>query len=213
MTEYHKIHTIFKRDMSSKKKSLLVGQWAMPEFEYLANNEWVFTEKVDGTNIRIMLKDGKISFGGRTDEAQLPMQLVQVLNSKFLPLEAELRDRFTKDGRTADVCFYGEGYGAKIQKIGGNYRSDQNFVLFDIRIGDWWLERGAVENIALDFGIDVVPIIGTGNLHDAIALVQNNLKSTWGDFEAEGIVARPKVELRARSGPRIITKIKGRDFK
>lgn len=27
-----------------------------------------------------------------------------------------------------DACLYGEGYGAKIQKGGGNYRADQDFV-------------------------------------------------------------------------------------
>ena len=38
------------------------------------------------------------------------------------------------------------------------------------------------------------------------------IRSTWGDFEAEGIVARPKTELMARNGSRLITKIKCRDF-
>lgn len=37
-------------------------------------------------------------------------------------------------------------------------------------------------------------------------------KSTWGDFQAEGIVARPSVELKNRAGERIITKIKCKDF-
>jgi len=31
-------------------------------------------------------------------------------------------------------------------------------------------------------------------------------------FQAEGIVARPKVELLSRTGERIITKIKHKDF-
>ena len=34
----------------------------------------------------------------------------------------------------------------------------------------------------------------------------------WGDFIAEGIVARPKVTLFTRKGERLITKIKHRDF-
>jgi len=38
------------------------------------------------------------------------------------------------------------------------------------------------------------------------------LVSKWGDFEAEGIVARPAVELKTRAGERIITKLKTRDF-
>ena len=42
--------------------------------------------------------------------------------------------------------------------------------------------------------------------------VEEGLKSRGGDFPAEGIVARPTVEMCNRAGHRIITKIKGKDF-
>jgi hypothetical protein len=41
---------------------------------------------------------------------------------------------------------------------------------------------------------------------------RTGFKSQWGDFIAEGIVARPVVELKSRNGDRIITKIKYKDF-
>ena len=208
MNEYHKIQTVFKRDMETRNgKTLLEGQWTLPEFEYLADNTWVFTEKVDGTNIRIMFKDGAITFGGKTDSAQIPAQLVARLNERFLPMAEKLSEVFG-----CDACLYGEGYGAKIQKVGGNYRQDQDFVLFDVRVGEWWLQRKGVEDIASKLGIDIVPIIGEGTIYDAIEQAKRGIKSTWGDFQAEGIVARPKVELKTRNGQRIITKIKCRDF-
>ena len=164
MNEYHKIQTVFKRDMGTKHKTLLEGQFSLPEFEYLADNAWVFTEKVDGTNIRVMLKNGAIVFGGKTDAAQIPAQLVAVLNDRFLPLASRMQEMFS-----GDACLYGEGYGAKIQKGGGNYRPDQDFVLFDVRVGDWWLQRADVEDVAAKLGINVVPIVGVGTLHDAVA--------------------------------------------
>lgn len=207
MNEYHKIQTIFKRDMQNKGKTLLEGQWTLPEFEYLASNIWAFTEKVDGTNIRVMLNDGRITFGGKTDAAQIPAQLVMRLNDKFLPLADKMQDTFG-----CDACLYGEGYGAKIQKGGGNYREDQDFVLFDVKIGDWWLQREGVEDVARKLSIDVVPIIGYGTLHDAVSEAKSGIVSMWGNFQAEGIVARPTTELKTRSGHRIITKIKCRDF-
>ena len=207
MTEYHKIQTVFKRDMSSKRKTLLEGEWTLPEFEYLANNQWVFTEKVDGTNIRVIFKDGGVLFGGRTDAAQIPAQLVARLNERFLPLVDKMGEAFPEG-----AVLYGEGYGAKIQKMGGSYRPDQDFVLFDVLVGRWWLRREDVEAVARNIGLDVVPVIGEGTLHDAIAMARNGIRSTWGDFEAEGIVARPKVELVSRNQDRIITKIKSRDF-
>jgi len=70
-----------------------------------------------------------------------------------------------------------------------------------------------VEDIGNKLNIDVVPIIGIGTLHRMIRMAQEGFKSTWGDFLAEGIVARPKIELKTRSGQRIITKIKYKDFK
>lgn len=216
MSEYHKIQTIYKRDMTSKQKTLIEGAWTLPEFEYLASNVWTFTEKVDGTNIRVILpayrEDGKqygITFGGRTDDAQIPAALVQRLQERFLndDMWARLTEQFP-DG----AVLYGEGYGAKIQKGGGNYRADQDFVLFDVRVGPWWLQRDDVEDVAQKLGLDVVPVIGEGTLHAAVARAKCGIRSMWGDFEAEGIVARPKTEICTRAGNRIIAKIKCRDF-
>lgn len=208
MSEYHKIQTLFKRDLASKRKTLIEGDWTLPEFEYLAGNAWTFTEKVDGTNIRVIFKDGAVAFGGRTDEAEIQSPLLGRLNERFVPLAQRLGEVFT-DGA---AVLYGEGYGAKIQKGGGNYRADQDFVLFDVRVGPWWLQRADVEDVAQKLGLDVVPVIGEGTLHDAVAMAKAGIRSTWGDFQAEGIVARPKVELNTRGGQRLIAKIKCRDF-
>ena len=178
--------------------------------KHVANNEWVFTEKVDGTNIRIIvypkIAGGDIKFGGKTDNAQIPAFLVSKLEARFLPQREALNAAFPDGG-----CLYGEGYGAKIQK-GGHYRPDQDFVLFDVKVGDWWLQRSAVQEVAATFGLDAVPIIGTGTLSEMIERAKAGFNSTWGPFAAEGIVARPAVELKARDGSRIITKIKQRDF-
>lgn len=207
MNQYHKIQTVYKRDPETKFKTLLEGEYSLPEFEYLADNEWIWTEKVDGTNIRVMFDGEQITFGGKTDNAQIPSQLVRRLQEIFLPLLDVFKAKLS-DG----VCLYGEGYGAKIQKDGGNYRSDQDFVLFDAKIGDWWLQRVDVEDIAQDLGLDIVPINGSGTLKKMVECAKVGIKSAWGDFQAEGFVARPATELKTRSGGRIITKIKCKDF-
>lgn len=207
MTEYHKIDTVFKRDPATKHKTLLMGEYSQDAFAYLAGNEWAFSEKVDGTNIRVIIGDGKVTFGGRTDAAQIPAFLVAKLQERFLSQADALLEAFD-DG----AVLYGEGYGAKIQKGGGNYRADQDFVLFDVKVGDWWLERSNVEDIASQFGLDVAPIIGRGTLADMIEMTRAGFNSTWGDFRSEGIVARPTTELKSRNGKRVITKIKCKDF-
>ncbi len=210
MEEYHKIQTLFKRD--EKTKHILEGDWTLPEFEYLKDNIWVFTEKVDGMNIRVMWDGKNIVFGGRTDSAQIPVVLLYKLQKLFDGMENKQKF-IEKFGIDSNVCLYGEGYGAKIQKSGSNYiPNDVDFVLFDVNINDWWLERENVVDIANFFKIKVVPIVGEGTLQEAIEMTRNGFNSEWGEFLAEGIVARPKIELRQRDGKRIIAKIKHCDF-
>jgi ATP-dependent RNA circularization protein (DNA/RNA ligase family) len=211
MKEYHKIQTVFKRAPDNNHKTLLEGDFSLPEFEYLQNNVWVFTEKVDGINIRVMYDGKEIAFSGKTDNAQIPAFLVKKLQEYFLPQAHKFTEKF--GGDPIDVCLYGEGYGAKIKKGGGNYRPDQDFVLFDVKIGDWWLKREDVEDIAKFFGLEIVPIIGEGTLTEMVEQTRKGFNSIWGNFLAEGIVARPKVELITRGGARLITKIKHKDFR
>lgn len=210
MEKYPKIQTIFKRDMANKGK-IIEGCYSLPEIEYLKDNEWVFTEKVNGTNIRIDWRrsEGRI-FGGRTDNAQIPAFLIQRLEYLFT---SEKLDSAIKTEDADFLTLYGEGYGARIQKGGGNYKPDGvDFVLFDVLVGGWWLKREDIEMIADSLGIDIVPIIGEGTLEYGIERVRNGLTSYWGDFPAEGLVMKPKIELKTRAGNRIITKIKHKDF-
>ena len=206
MIEYHKIQSVFKRDEKTHK--FIEGEWSLPEFEYLKDNQWTMTEKIDGTNIRIgWIPEVGINIGGRTDNAQIPTFLYQKLTERFT--KEKLMGLFPE----TSVMLCGEGYGAKIQKGGGNYiSSGVDFILFDVKIDDWWLKREDVEDIAEKLGIQVVPIIHTGTIGEGISSVKSGVPSEFGSFEAEGLVLKPIVELKSRNGHRIITKLKHRDF-
>jgi len=202
--EYSKIQSIFKRDEKTHK--FIEGEYSLPEFEYLKGNQWVWTEKIDGTNVRVNW-NGKetITYYGRTANAQMPTFLVTKLQSLFTNV-------FRINYLDKPMTLYGEGYGAKIQK-GGNYISDGvDFILFDVLIDDWWLKREDIEEVANKLGLKVVPIIGRGTLNQAEGILRAGLQSRWGDFLAEGLVLKPEVELKTRSGHRIITKIKHKDY-
>lgn len=209
MKEYHKIQTVFLRDPATGHKYVMEGQYARPEFEYLANNVWVFTEKVDGTNIRVGWDGTTIHIGGKTDRADTPA----VLQTRLTEIFADKSKFENVFGNQTMVTLYGEGYGAKVQKGGGKYIPDgTDFILFDVNIDDIWLERKNVEDIAAKLGLKVVPIIGAGTLNDAVELVRQGLPSRLGKLTAEGLVLRPKVELFDRRGQRVIAKIKHKDF-
>lgn len=217
MTEYHKIENIFARDQRGR---LLEGEYARPEFAYLADREWVFTEKVDGTNVRLSY-DGSATFrgnehayvAGRTGAAQLPpLVLTRLMEiAKAAPLETVFPDADDRE----PVVMYGEVYGRGIQRHGNLYLADGvDVVLFDVRVGDWWLRREAVEDVAANVGLTAVPVLGRGTLSEAVELTRAGFPSArWpGVAVAEGLVLRPAVELFDRAGRRVIAKIKHRDL-
>lgn len=211
MNEYTKIETIFERDMEGSKK-LIEGKFRNETVEFLKDNQWICTEKVDGTNIGIVWDGHKVSYQGRTERAQIPAHLMNKLIEMFGGETNE--ELFEQKFGETQVVIFGEGYGAKIQKGGGNYRSDVSFILFDVYLPEQnlWLKRDALEDIAKTFGIDVVPIVLTGTMQEAVDFVKQKPKSTIGVAEMEGLVCKPEVDMLDRMGRRVIVKVKVRDF-
>lgn len=220
--QYPKIQGLYKRYMYLDKKDpnygkFIIGQYSKPEFELLKDIQWIWTEKVDGTNIRVCCYTDpniqKIEFKGKTDRAEIPSHLLAKLQETIK--KEKIFSIFKVSEEMPDIYLYGEGYGYKIQSgckyFGG--KKEVDFILFDVKIGNIWLKREDVEDIARHLEIKVVPIIGRGTIDEAINLVKTGFKSTFGDFIMEGLVIRPQVELRNRRGHRIITKIKYKDFK
>ena len=220
MAEYQKIQTLFKRD---ERNIIIPDQFTYPEFEVLKDLKWECTEKIDGTNIRIELEssgnseDGIImSFKGRTDKAVIPEHLLTKLNWLFDRERLMEVLNITDETQNCNITLYGEGYGVKIQK-GGNYISnDVNFILFDVKIGKWWLDRESIKDIADKLGINVVPLMGYMTIPEAIEYVKKGFKSTIAenkDYDAEGLVLKTPCGLLKRDGERLITKIKTVDFR
>lgn len=211
MIEYPKIDTVFERDMQGTKK-LIYGKFRNQTVEYLKDCQWSFTEKVDGTNVRVHWNGHRAMFAGRTDNAQMPMHLLNVLTELF---GGDMNEEvFEQKFGENEVTLYGEGYGEKIQKGGGLYRKGCGFILFDVLIGNNWLERHNVVDIAQTFNIPVVPVVMTGTVMDGVDYVRKNPVCSLAEElkPAEGLVARPMVELRDIFGKRVIFKVKAKDF-
>lgn len=221
MDEYQKINSVYKRD---EKGRFIDGDWACPEFGYLADNSWHWTEKVDGTNVRVhfeaeALRYHRPEFGGRTDNAQMPVHLAERLRDLFDNVQMcsiTAVNAMRQDNDLPSFTLYGEGYGVKIQKAGGNYKPDGcDFILFDVRVGEWWLSPDAVTDVAAKLGIDRVPIVGELTLREAIdkTSIDGYFASDWDNAAIEGLVGTPTVPLHDRRGHRIIAKVKARDFR
>lgn len=209
--KYHKIQSVFKRDDRGK---LLEDEFSCPEFKYLLECPWQGTEKVDGMNIRVSVRSNdkrrRPVFGGRTDRAQIPTKLVNSLHTLF-PSADKLVDVMD----STDFVLFGEGYGAGIQRGGGEYSEDQSFILFDVYCEGIFLRRVDVWDVASKLGIQFVPVVGDGNmsLTEWVSLIKGKrLLSELRLTPPEGVVLRPAVEMQTRLGERIIAKLKFKDW-
>lgn len=212
MFEYTKIDTVFERDTQGTKK-LIEGKFRNEAVEYIKDNTWVCTEKIDGTNIGVIWDGHKVSFQGRTENAQIPAHLINRLQELFCGTVNE--ELFEQKFGEMKVILFGEGFGAKIQKVGSQYLGeDVDFILFDVYLPDknLWLKRDAVEDIAQAFNIRVVPVITECTLTEAVDFVKSKPDSTIGTAKMEGLVCKPKVDMLDRTGKRLIVKIKVCDF-
>ena len=233
--EFPKIDTLYERD---EKFKVDITKLRRPEFAI--PREWIVTEKIDGTNCRISLEpkhetttpcssgcacavEWVVRFYGRTENSQMPTFLLEHLQKTFTldkmkalwcgPGEAEY-----------PIVLYGEGYGAKIQKGGGNYRrdGDVSFRLFDVLIGDTWLRRADVEDVAKQLYIEPVPLLvdppwALGLCVDMVRDKETPLGSVVAFIEgvprvAEGIVAFTDPPLFNGQGKRLMWKLKTEDF-
>lgn len=221
-TNYQKINTLFKRD---EKKVIIPSQFTCEEFYELKDLKWECTEKIDGTNIHVDIEYSTerglwFSFQGRTDNAVIPSHLLKKLHEIFTEdvIMSAFNQQFVSVGEdeTLRMSIYGEGYGMKIQKGGGNHiPNDVGFILFDVKVGQWWLGRENLEDIASKLNVPIVPLIGYMTLQEAIEFVSkgfNSIVSQTKNHKAEGLVLKTRNGLLFRNGQRIITKIKTCDF-
>lgn len=217
MKNYHKINGVYRRyTFGDRKGQFIMGDYSQPEFDYLKNNIWIGTEKIDGTNIKIHWDGEKQTIHGKTEKSKIPSFLHDKLRT-LIPEDLLIATFGNEPG--TDVTLYGEGYGNKIQKVGKQYIPDGvSFILFDVLIESsdgryYFLDRDNVLRIAEDLNIETVPVVFVGTIDEGIEKVKKGFKSSIGSADAEGIVIVPECNLLTRAGGRIITKLKTVDFR
>lgn len=206
MNEYRKIANVFKFDAKYKN---IIG--LNEPFNSLKNLMWVGTEKVDGTNIRIIWDGYKIEIKGRTDNAQFQGELYDTLSQMFLTKEIEYV--FEQIFENKEVIIYGEGYGPKIQAGGDLYSDKPKFIVFDINIDGHYLKRANVLDICEKLNLDVVPDIFLGTIEEAQKFVSKHPSSTINEkHEMEGLVLELPLEIFDKNGNPLKCKVKYRDM-
>lgn len=215
--KYPKINSLWKREPRVEGDGIsyhkiIPGDYACAEFGNI--KKWVVQEKIDGTNIRIHYNGSHIIFYGRSDEATIPRRLENYLKETFTKEFFDTKFPKMTDKPLTDVWLFGEGYGAQIQKDGGNYQEEQRFILFDCVISKWWLEQSSVKNVAEALGLPYAPVIGIMEEAEIIEYVKNKPISLCSKTEQvmEGVICRPCPMMMFRDGGPLMFKLKVRDF-
>ena len=193
------------------------------QVEYYSNTDLVETDIPIGVHFTVTIK-------GKTDNAQIPPMLQKYMEETYpddkvlealglkewIPVEEWTEHKWNDVIDIPKYTIYGEGYGAKIQKDGGNYiKNGVSFASFDVKVNDIYLLTDNRDDIINKLGAPIAPFIGYFTIDEAIEYVRKGFKSRIAenkDFIAEGLVLRTELGLKNRRGERLILKIKYEDF-
>lgn len=164
--------------------------------------------KIHGTSAHLYWKDDKLSFSSGGEK-----------HDKFVKVFApELPDKFRALGHDHMVV-YGEAFGGSQQGMSATYGKTLKFVVFDVKVGDTFLNVTNADDVAQKLGLEFVAYekisatleaIDAQRDADSVQAVRNGMGS---GHKREGIVLRPLIELSMSNGERIISKHKREEFR
>lgn len=228
--EYPKTPNLFARDPETH---VVIRQ---PKEEFTQIATWLVTEKIDGTNIRLVLDTDKtISVRGRSDAAALPKNFeAEALGDGWQgrlllalqTIEPEHWEHFA-------LIVFGEGYGPGIQKGGGGYAPRKSLRIFDVvtinsegrRLWRTWDDVKTVSEI---LGVPTAPVISwysrmdtneviryvKGDPDSVVAIADGGApEPPVGHRGQEGVIARTDPYLFDYRGNRVMFKLKGKDLR
>ena len=172
-------------------------------------------EKIHGTSAHISYVTSKadskrtLSFfsGGESHEKFVKLFNVEELTSKFESIFL---------GK--DITVYGEAYGGKQQGMSATYGKELKFIVFDVCIGDKWLDVPTAESIAKALGLEFVHYVKCSTSLEVLDYerdfysVQAARNGMGTDKMRESVVLRPPIEVTLNNGNRIISKHKRKEF-
>jgi hypothetical protein len=179
-------------------------------------------EKIHGTSAHISFSPGNISLiDGHIDGAEIKFFSGGMSHELFLSLfdKDDLLQKFALIGTKQKAVIYGEAYGGKMQGMKEVYGPDAKFVVFEVKIGDYWLKVPDAEDVTNKLGLEFVhydripctiEALDAERDKDSVQAFRNGMG--WGK-KREGIVLRPLIEVTTNDGSRIIAKHKGEAFR
>lgn len=117
-----------------------------------------------------------------------------------------------------EMTVYGEAYGGKCQGMSDTYGKELKFCVFDVKIGDIWLDVPNAENVAKKLGLEFVDYVKVPSNLECFDIERDKpsaqaIKNGCGYKQREGVVIRPLAEYTRPNGKRVIVKHKGDNFR
>lgn len=181
--------------------------------ELLGRKEVYACEKIHGTSAHIKYhRDNGISFfsGGIKH-----VSFLQMLDERFNleTIATNFRNSFTTYRAIRELTVYGEAYGGKCQRMSNTY-GPLNFIAFEVKIDEDWLNVQGADNWARLLGFEFVhyekgpaTVEWLDSQRDKPS-VQARRNGMGDDKHGEGIVVRPLREETDHRGNRILAKHK-----
>lgn len=167
-------------------------------------------EKIHGTSAHISWKENVLTFFSGGEK-----------HAKFLELfnEEEMTEYFKEHFTDIDITLFGEAYGGKCQGMSETYGKELKFIVFDVKIGEAWLNVSNAEDVTNNMGLEFVDYVKcntdlvTLNYYRDLPSSQAIRNDMGEDKLREGIVLRPLEEYSDKRGNRVIVKHKRDEFK
>lgn len=183
------------------------------EQDILMFKECFALEKIHGTSAHIGWNGTKLSFfsGGASHDNFVALFNADTIIAKLIELGFNTDDR--------KVTVYGEAYGGKEQGMSVTYGKELKFIVFDVRIGDCWLNVPKAEEFAISLGLEFIhykrvstdlAALDAERDADSEQAIRNGVGA---GKKREGVVIRPLIELTKNNGSRVITKHKRDEFR
>jgi len=175
-------------------------------------------EKIHGTSAHVKITPTDIIFfsGGEKHNNFISLFNTEELRARYLTLDPTT---------TATYTLYGEAYGGKCQGMSYLYGKELKFVVFDVKVGDYWLSVPDAEDVAKTFNLEFVDYVKIPTTleaidherdRDSVQCIRNNVDTSklpeGKTLLREGVVLRPLIELSSNNGARICSKHKSDKF-
>lgn len=142
------------------------------------------------------------------------------LNFVALFDRTKLEEGFKACGLPVDrkTTIYGEAYGGKQQDMSDTYGKQLKFIVFDVQVGDNWLDVPNAEKIANKLGLEFVHYVEISTDladideqrdADSVQAIRNGVGA---GKKREGVVLRPLFEVKLNNDERLMAKHKRDDF-